>query len=107
MLQTAEQRTQQFDAQTFEEDDKEVKDAAATGQKDNSRKAYYREFRKVIENSDVILEVLDARDPLGTRTRSVERMIMDSGLNKRIVLVLNKIGIYIKKGGGQESKNDY
>ncbi|CEI94509.1 hypothetical protein RMCBS344292_08718 [Rhizopus microsporus] len=110
MLQTAEQRTQQFDAQTFEEDDKEVKDAAATGQKDNSRKAYYREFRKVIENADVILEVLDARDPLGTRTRSVERMIMDSGLNKRIVLVLNKIDLVPKENADQWLKylrNEY
>ncbi|CEG64123.1 hypothetical protein RMATCC62417_01157 [Rhizopus microsporus] len=110
MLQTAEQRTQQFDAQTFQEDDKEVKDAAATGQKDNSRKAYYREFRKVIENADVILEVLDARDPLGTRTRSVERMIMDSGLNKRIVLVLNKIDLVPKENADQWLKylrNEY
>lgn len=92
MLQTAEQRSQEFEQQIGEDDEKEIKDAAATGQKDNSKKAYYREFRKVIENADVILEVLDARDPLGTRTRSVERMIMDSGLNKKIVFVLNKIG---------------
>ena len=69
-----------------------IVDAAATGQKDNSKKAYYREFRKVLESADVILEVLDARDPLGTRTRSVERMVIDSGLDKKIILVLNKIG---------------
>lgn len=38
-----------------------------------SRKAYYRELKKVIENSDVILEVLDARDPEGCRNREIEQ----------------------------------
>ncbi|KAG1390760.1 hypothetical protein G6F60_012858 [Rhizopus arrhizus] len=110
MLQTAEQRSQEFEQQIGEDDEKEIKDAAATGQKDNSKKAYYREFRKVIENADVILEVLDARDPLGTRTRSVERMIMDSGLNKKIVFVLNKIDLIPKENADQWLKylrNEY
>ncbi|ORZ09137.1 P-loop containing nucleoside triphosphate hydrolase protein [Absidia repens] len=74
-------------------EDKMQMDAAATGQKDNSRKAYFREFRKVLENADVILEILDARDPIGTRTKHVERMIMDSGLDKKVILVLNKIDL--------------
>ncbi|KAI9597839.1 guanine nucleotide-binding protein-like 3 [Syncephalis fuscata] len=61
--------------------------------KDNSRRAYYREFRKVVEAADVILEVLDARDPLGCRAKHVEQYIMDSGTRKRIILVLNKIDL--------------
>ena len=93
LVKNAEIRSQEFDSGAdVGEINKDIKDAAATGQKDNSRKAYYREFRKVLESADVILEVLDARDPLGTRTRSVERMVMDSGLDKKIILVLNKIG---------------
>ncbi|CAG8484643.1 10035_t:CDS:2 [Ambispora leptoticha] len=68
-------------------------DAVAIGQKDNSRKAYFKEFKKVIGNADVILEVLDARDPLGCRTKQIERMVIDSGLNKRIILILNKIDL--------------
>lgn len=59
---------------------------------DNSRRAFYREFRKVIEASDVIIQVLDARDPAACRCEDVERYVRSLGPNKRIVLLLNKIG---------------
>lgn len=59
---------------------------------DNSERAFYKELVKVIELSDVILEVLDARDPLGTRCTDMERMVMQAGHNKHLVLLLNKIG---------------
>ena len=59
---------------------------------DNSERAFYKELVKVIELSDVILEVLDARDPLGTRCTDMERMVMQAGPNKHLVLLLNKIG---------------
>ncbi|EPB92600.1 hypothetical protein HMPREF1544_00613 [Mucor circinelloides 1006PhL] len=111
MVKSAEKRSQQFDEAVGEDEDgKVITDAAATGQKDNSKKAYYREFRKVLENADVILEVLDARDPLGTRTRSVERMVMDSGLEKKIILVMNKIDLVPKENVEQWLKylrNEY
>jgi len=67
-------------------------EGAATGQKDNSRKAYFKEFKKVLDNADVVLEVLDARDPLGCRTKRIEQDILESGLDKKIILILNKIG---------------
>uniref|UniRef100_A0A665VUG9 CP-type G domain-containing protein n=1 Tax=Echeneis naucrates TaxID=173247 RepID=A0A665VUG9_ECHNA len=63
----------------------------------NSRKAYYREFKKVVEAADVILEVLDARDPLGCRCPQVEQAIIQSGTDKKIVLVLNKIDLVAKE----------
>ncbi|XP_062319039.1 guanine nucleotide-binding protein-like 3-like protein [Osmerus eperlanus] len=63
---------------------------------ENSRKAYYREFKKVVEASDVILEVLDARDPLGCRCPQVEQAVIQSGTEKKIVLVLNKIDLVSK-----------
>ncbi|XP_057985077.1 guanine nucleotide-binding protein-like NSN1 isoform X2 [Hevea brasiliensis] len=59
----------------------------------NRDRAFYKELVKVIEESDVILEVLDARDPLGTRCVDMEKMVMKSGHDKRLVLLLNKIDL--------------
>jgi 50S ribosomal subunit-associated GTPase HflX len=46
----------------------------------------------VVEYSDVILEVLDARDPLGCRCFQMEEAVLRAEGNKKLVLVLNKIG---------------
>ncbi|XP_045054567.2 guanine nucleotide-binding protein-like 3-like protein isoform X2 [Desmodus rotundus] len=62
-----------------------------------TRKAYYKEFRKVVEYSDVILEVLDARDPLGCRCFQMEEAVLRAEGNKRLVLVLNKIDLVPKE----------
>lgn len=66
-----------------------------SGKKDDSRKAYYKEFQKVVEQSDVILQILDVRDPLGCRSKMIEELILNTGTNKRIILVLNKIGLFL------------
>ena len=37
-----------------------------------SKKAYAKELKKVVEASDVVIEVLDARDPEGCRSKELE-----------------------------------
>lgn len=50
----------------------------------------YGELYKVIDSSDVILHILDARDPLGTMCDSVLEYIKKEKAHKQVVLVLNK-----------------
>lgn len=71
-----------------------VGDHANAGQQ--SRRAYLRELRKVVENADVLLEVLDARDPMGSRAAAVEAAVA-ANPNKRLVLVLNKVDLVPKE----------
>lgn len=63
-------------------------------QKDGSRKAFDKIFKQVVEQADVVLYVLDARDPEGTRSKEVERMVMAAASGgKRLILILNKIDL--------------
>ncbi|GAA5979175.1 hypothetical protein JCM10908_002828 [Rhodotorula pacifica] len=69
-------------------------DAEERQVQDASLKLHAKSLRKVLEMSDVVIEVLDARDPVGTRCRAVERELksLDGG-RKKLVLVLNKIDL--------------
>lgn len=60
--------------------------------KDSSRKAFDKIYKQVVDSSDVILYVLDARDPEGTRSRQVEHTVLASP-DKRLLFVLNKIDL--------------
>lgn len=53
-------------------------------------KRIWNELYKVIDSSDVVIHVLDARDPLGTRCASVEKYMKDECPHKHLVYVLNK-----------------
>lgn len=77
-----------------EDEDGGVKLSASTAKPDTSRKAYDKIFKQAVESADVILYILDARNPEGTRSREVERQVLstDSG-NKRLILILNKIDL--------------
>ena len=67
-------------------------DASLNAQKEQSLRKFYAEFKKVVDISDVLLEVLDVRDPMGCRLRNVERTVESQwGDRKVVVIVLNKI----------------
>lgn len=60
----------------------------------SSRKTYDKVFKQVVEQADVVLYVLDARDPEGTRSREVERSVMAAAAGgKRLILILNKVDL--------------
>ncbi len=50
----------------------------------------YGELYKVIDSSDVVIHVIDARDPLGTMCESVLDYIRKEKAHKQVVLVINK-----------------
>ena len=61
--------------------------------KEQMRKYYIRSLHKVVDQSDIILLVLDARDPEGCRSRLVEEEVRRrESEGKKLVFVLNKIG---------------
>lgn len=53
----------------------------------------WAELYKVIDSSDVVIHVLDVRDPLGTRCRSVEKHLRDEKPHKHLVFLLNKVDL--------------
>ncbi|TXT05739.1 uncharacterized protein COLE_07059 [Cutaneotrichosporon oleaginosum] len=62
--------------------------------RDSSAKAFMRELRKVIERADVIIQVLDARDPEGTRSKWVEEEVRKrDAQGKKLIFVVNKIDL--------------
>ncbi|GAA5987009.1 hypothetical protein JCM10908_000990 [Rhodotorula pacifica] len=56
-------------------------------------KRIWGELYKVIDSSDVILHVLDARDPIGTRCDSVEAYLAKEKRGKKVIYVLNKVDL--------------
>lgn len=53
-------------------------------------KRIWNELYKVMDSSDVVIHVLDARDPIGTRCRSVEKYLREEAPHKHLIFVLNK-----------------
>lgn len=63
---------------------------------DAKKEAWYRkELKYVVNRADVILEVLDARDPNGCRCPQLESQCLSNG--KKIILVLNKVDLVPKQ----------
>lgn len=82
------------DVSESEEDEGGVELSGLPTRKDGSRKAFDKVFKQVVDQADVVLYVLDARDPEGTRSKEVERMVMAAASGgKRLILIVNKIDL--------------
>lgn len=67
-------------------------------EEDNKHVSKYdakRELNTLISKSDVIIEVLDARDPFAYRSKELESNIMKSK-DKRLILIINKVDLVTK-----------
>eukprot|EP00792_Barthelona_sp_PAP020_P005054 TRINITY_DN2471_c0_g1_i2.p1 TRINITY_DN2471_c0_g1~~TRINITY_DN2471_c0_g1_i2.p1 ORF type:complete len:744 (+),score=209.64 TRINITY_DN2471_c0_g1_i2:29-2233(+) len=57
-------------------------------------KRIWGELFKVVDSSDVIIQILDVRDPIGTRSRVIERYLKGPDHRHRhLVLLLNKVDL--------------
>ena len=86
LMKTAEESKMEYDESS---EDEEGLEETCTNLGQNSRRSFLGELRKIVENADVLLHVLDARDPLGTRSTAIEEMVL-SHHGKKLVYVLNK-----------------
>ncbi|XP_027858704.1 guanine nucleotide-binding protein-like 3 [Xiphophorus couchianus] len=62
----------------------------------NSKQHLCSELNKVIDASDVVIEVLDARDPLGCRCPQLEEAVLLGG-KRKLLFVLTKIDLVPKE----------
>ncbi|KAF6006022.1 hypothetical protein HII12_005245 [Brettanomyces bruxellensis] len=84
------------DAEGFEVIDYEIEDNGdLKGNRrtvDQSRKQFDKVFKNVLDAADVVLYVLDSRNPEATRSRKVEEAILNNQ-DKRLIFVLNKVDL--------------
>ncbi|VIO95506.1 Autoantigen NGP-1, putative [Brugia malayi] len=91
------QRTEQYDEAT---DSSLIKNAIPEAV-ENSNPLFkagqsnrvWGELYKVIDSSDVVVEVVDGRDPMGTRCLHIEQFLRKEKPHKHLILVLNKVDL--------------
>uniref|UniRef100_A0A1Q3F0X0 Nucleolar GTP-binding protein 2 n=1 Tax=Culex tarsalis TaxID=7177 RepID=A0A1Q3F0X0_CULTA len=97
LTKSAEESAERYDEvkdRDLERDDGGVKDQVrewifAAGQS----KRIWNELHKVIDSADVLLQVLDARDPMGTRSKYIEGFLKKEKPHKHLFFVLNKVDL--------------
>ncbi|XP_067000782.1 uncharacterized protein Ns2 [Anabrus simplex] len=97
LTQTANESTETYSSEKdydLVKEDEGIKDSPrewimAAGQS----KRIWNELYKVIDSSDVVLQVLDARDPLGTRSPHIEEFLRTEKPHKHLIFILNKVDL--------------
>jgi nuclear GTP-binding protein len=59
----------------------------------SNQRAFHKELSTVLKSADVLLEVLDARDPMGCRCLALEAAVLAKCHGKRLVIILNKVDL--------------
>ena len=95
LLASARARAAEYDAASQnDEDSPDEEPSQPAARPDPSARAFSHLFPEVLSQADVILYVLDARDPQSTRSIPTERQIAaHEGGSKRLILILNKIDL--------------
>ncbi|XP_008545670.1 uncharacterized protein LOC103569905 [Microplitis demolitor] len=100
MQKLVEEREEKYDKEKDEKDFDLIKpdDGVRNAQRDwvmaaGQSKRIWNELYKVIDSSDVILQVLDARDPQGTRSPPVEKFLKTDKPHKHLIFILNKVDL--------------
>uniref|UniRef100_A0A3P8P1E2 Guanine nucleotide-binding protein-like 3 n=1 Tax=Astatotilapia calliptera TaxID=8154 RepID=A0A3P8P1E2_ASTCA len=106
-LQEEKEKRRQAKKEQRAEKRKKEKEAASKAAEPTAKKArkvkrpslrpYGSPLFQVIDASDVVIEVLDARDPLGCRCPQLEEAVLQRGGTKKLLLVLNKIDLVPKE----------
>ncbi|KAI5171009.1 nuclear GTP-binding protein [Nematocida sp. LUAm3] len=63
-------------------------------EKEDSSRQYLKYIHKLLKESDVIIQVLDARDPQGSRCPEIEKAVREK--EKKLIFLLNKIDLVPK-----------
>ncbi|XP_068924064.1 nucleolar GTP-binding protein 2 [Petaurus breviceps papuanus] len=94
LIENAEASTETYDQKKdrdlVTEDTGERNEAQEEIFKKGQSKRIWGELYKVIDSSDVVVQVLDARDPLGTRSSHIENYLKKEKPWKHLIFVLNK-----------------
>lgn len=82
-------------------DEKDVRNAVRDSVFEKGQsKRIWGELYKVVDSSDVIIQVLDARDPMGTRCRHLENHLKKNARHKHLLLLLNKCDLVSSRVNG-------
>jgi len=52
---------------------------------------FWRQLWRVVEKSDLLVQIVDARDPLFYRSIDLEKYVKEIGENKEVIILLNKV----------------
>lgn len=87
-------KPEDVEALVAEETGKEVM-KEEEGVKETSRYDAKRELNTLISKADIVIEIVDARDPLNYRSKELENNVVKKK-DKKLIIVINKVDLVSK-----------